>query len=144
MYEMYIAPMAAIQYDSIAAARAHLKEVVDAAEAGRPTALRRGNRRTSVVDADRLRDALATLRPARAEVVAENGGWTVLIPGLPVAADGSTLEEALTEMIDALREYADDWADQLQHAPNHREHWALVQLIALSDDEHLRQWLVGE
>ena len=71
-------------------------------------------------------------------MVAEGGGWSVLIPGLPVAADGNTFAEAIDEMIDALREYADDWQDHLLDAPNHVQNWGLVQLISLSDDDQLR------
>lgn len=77
-----------------------------------------------------------------AEVVAEAGGWSVFIPGLPVAADGASLDEAVREMVDALREYADDWQDRLHRAPGHREHRELVQLITTSDDQHLAAWLV--
>lgn len=62
---------------------------------------------------------------------------------MPVAADGATFDEAIHEMIDALRVYAEDWQDRLLDAPNHRENWGLVQLICLSDDEQLRDWLVG-
>ncbi|SEG42856.1 hypothetical protein SAMN05444920_102996 [Nonomuraea solani] len=47
-------------------------------------------------------------------------------------------------MIEALREYAEDWQSRLLDAPNHRENWGLVQLISLSDDEQLREWLVGK
>ncbi|HWE90354.1 MAG TPA: hypothetical protein VG317_12910 [Pseudonocardiaceae bacterium] len=78
-----------------------------------------------------------------AEVVSEAGGWSVFIPGLPVAADGATFDEAVTEMVAALREYADDWQDHLLGAPNHRASWGLVQLIRLSDDQRLRDWIVG-
>jgi hypothetical protein len=46
-------------------------------------------------------------------------------------------------MITALREYADDWQERLLDAPNHRDNWALVQLIGLSNDDQLRDWLVG-
>jgi hypothetical protein len=60
-----------------------------------------------------------------------------------VAADGATFEEAIREMVDALREYAEDWQDHLLGAPNHRENWPLVQLISLSDDDQLGAWLVG-
>jgi predicted RNase H-like HicB family nuclease len=76
-------------------------------------------------------------------VVQEGDGWSVFIPGVPVAADGATFDEAITEMADALQEYADDWQDHLQHAPNHRENWGLVQLISLSNAEQLREWLAG-
>jgi hypothetical protein len=73
----------------------------------------------------------------------EAEGWSVFIPGLPVAVDGPTFDEAIIEMVDALREYADDWQERLLDAPNHRENWGLVQLISLSDDEQLHEWLVG-
>jgi hypothetical protein len=67
----------------------------------------------------------------------------MFIPGLPIAADGATFDEAVTEMVDAVREYAQDWQDHLLNAANHRENWGLVQLISLSDDEQLRDWLAG-
>jgi predicted RNase H-like HicB family nuclease len=103
--------------------------------------VRRDRRRAAVVDAERLRHFLVTVRPARAEVVAEGDGWSILLPGLPIAADGETFEEALDEMVVALREYAEDWADHLRHAPNHEQNWGLVQIIDLSSDEQLRDWL---
>lgn len=96
-----------------------------------------------VVDADRLRRFLAALSPVRAQVVAEAGGWSVFVPGLPVAADGATFDEAISEVIEALREYAADWQERLAEATNHRDNWRVVQLIALSDDDQLRDWLVG-
>lgn len=135
--------MAAVHYDSYTDARAHLKDLLDAAERGRVATVRRDARTTAVVDLDRLRYFLASVSPSRAQVVAEAGGWSVFIPGLPVAADGATLDEAVDEMIDALREYAEDWQDRLLDAPNHANNWGLVQLISLSDDEQLRDWLIG-
>jgi hypothetical protein len=67
----------------------------------------------------------------------------VFIPGLPVTADGATFDEAITGMIDALREYTEDWQERLLDAPNHRDNWGLVQLISYSSDHQLRNWLVG-
>ncbi|MBG0812925.1 prevent-host-death protein [Planomonospora sp. ID82291] len=136
--------MSSLHYDSYTEARAHLKDLLDAAALGRTATVRREETRAVVVDAERLKHFLAAVTPSRAEVVAEDGGWSVFIPGLPVAADGSTFEEAIGEMVDALREYAEDWQDHLLNAPNHRENWGLVQLIALSDDEELRRWLTGQ
>jgi len=134
--------MPAVHYESYTDARTHLKDLLDAAERGRVATVRRDSARTAMVDVDRLRHFLASLSPARAQVVPEAGGWSVFIPGLPVAADGASFDEAITEMIDALREYAEDWQERLLDAPNHRENWGLVQLISLSDDEQLRDWLV--
>lgn len=79
----------------------------------------------------------------QAQVVAEAGGWSAFIPGLPVAADGATFDEAITEMVGALREYADDWQDHLSGSRNHAENRELVRFIELSDDIRLRQWLTG-
>ncbi len=105
--------------------------------------VRRDARTTAFVDRERLRYFLTSVTPARAQVVAEDGGWSVFIPGLPVAADGASFDEALDEMIIALREYAEDWQDRLLDAPNHAGNWGLVQLVSLSDDNQLREWLVG-
>ncbi|MFC4013327.1 hypothetical protein ACFOY2_39295 [Nonomuraea purpurea] len=80
---------------------------------------------------------------ARAQAVPEGGGWSIFIPGLPLAADGRTFDEAVTEMVGALREYAEDWQDHLLDAPNHRDNWGLVQMTSLCDDDQLREWLVG-
>jgi predicted RNase H-like HicB family nuclease len=135
--------MTITHYDSYTEARAHLKDLLDAAERGRVATVRRDANRTAVVEAERLRSVLASLLPSKAQVVAEAGGWSVFIPGLPVAADGDTYAEAVDEMIDALREYADDWQDHLLDAPNHVQNWGLVQLISLSDDDQLRDWLTG-
>lgn len=135
--------MSAVHYDNYTDARAHLKVLLDAAERGRVATVRRDSVTTAVVDVERLRHFLASIIPSRAQVVAEAGGWSVFIPGLPVAADGSSFEEAIAEMVDALREYAEDWQQRLLDAPNHRDNWGLVQLISFSDDAQLRDWLVG-
>lgn len=78
-----------------------------------------------------------------ARAVAENGGWSILMPGLPVTADGATLDEALQEMIAALRTYAEDWSDHLRLAPNHAGNSEFVRIVASSSDEQLRAWLLA-
>jgi predicted RNase H-like HicB family nuclease len=135
--------MPAVHYDSYTEARNNLKNLLDAAENGQVATVRRESATTAVLDAARLRYFLASVVPSRAEVVQEGDGWSVFIPGLPVAADGATFDEAIDEMVEALREYAQDWQDRLLRALNHRENWGLVQLISLSDDDQLREWLVG-
>ncbi|WP_329067433.1 hypothetical protein [Streptomyces sp. NBC_01429] len=82
----------------IEAARAELRgageELLGAAGEGRAgehrvATVRRENRRGAVVDAERPRHHLAQVCPSKAEAVAEAGGWSILLPGLPVSADGS-------------------------------------------------------
>jgi predicted RNase H-like HicB family nuclease len=135
--------MSAVHYESYTDARAHFKDLLDAAERGRVATVRRDSNTAAIVDVARLRHFLASIVPSRAQAVPEAGGWSVFIPGLPVAADGASFDEAISEMIDALREYAEDWQERLLDAPNHRDNWGLVQLISFSDDEQLRDWLVG-
>ena len=130
-------------FDSYTAARSHFKDILDAADRGGVPTVRRDAKVVAVVDVERLRSLLAAANPSRAQVVAEAGGWSVFIPGLPVAADGATFDEAIDEMIVALREYGEDWQDRLLDAPNHRSNWSLVQFIGLSDDGQLRDWLIG-
>ena len=105
--------MLEVHYDSYTEARSNLKNLLDAAESGRVATVRRDSATTAVLDAARLRYFLASVVPSHAQVVQEGGGWSVFIPGLPVAADGATFDEAVTEMVDALREYAHDWQDHL-------------------------------
>ena len=130
-----------LHYNTVSEARAHFSALIDAAEAGVPATVRRDRRRAAVVDADRLRHFLVNVRPARAEVIAEGGGWSILLPGLPIAADGETFEEALDEMVAALREYAEDWADHLRHASNHEQNWGLVQILTCRRTRNCRDWL---
>jgi len=132
-----------VEYGSAREAREHFKAILDAADDGRPATVTRDARRVAAVDADRLVHFLMQVRPSGAVVIAENDGWSLMVPGLPVAADGATLDEAVEEMIEALRDYAEDWADRLRLAPNHADNWGLVQIVALASDEDLRTWLIA-
>jgi predicted RNase H-like HicB family nuclease len=95
------------------------------------------------VSAERLRAPLVAVTPSRTQVVAEAGGWSAFIPGLPVAADGATFDEAVEVLVAALREYAADWQDRLRDVVSHKDNWPVAALVGLSDDRQLREWLVG-
>lgn len=88
-------------------------------------------------------DFLASVVPARAQVVRERDGWSVVIPDPPIAIDAATYDDAISEMIAALREYARGWRDHLLNAHSRYDAWSLVQLVNLSDDDQLRAWLAG-
>lgn len=135
--------MTQIAYRSAREAREHFKDFLDAADNGRPATVTRDDRRVAAVDADRLVTFLMQICPSNAQAVAENNGWSLFIPGLPVAADGATLDEAAEEMIDALRDYAQAWVDRLRLAPNHTDNWGLVQIVSLASDDQLREWLLA-
>ena len=123
--------------------RKHLRSVFDSAQAGRITTVQRDDARFAVVDAERLLRTLMRLRPANAIVVAEGGGWSAVLPGLPVHGDGEGVDAAIDDLVEALREYADDWNDRLLDAPNHRESWPVVELVQLASDDQLRAWLLA-
>ena len=50
-------------------------------------------------------------------------------------SEGADVDGALADLPLLLREYAEDWDDRLESAPNHTGNWAVVQLINLSTDE---------
>lgn len=134
---------AASHFGTFTETRKNLRSVLDSAHAGRVTTVQRDAERFAVVDADRLLSTLMRLRPADATVVAEGGGWSAVLPGLPVHGDGPTFEDAVNDLLEALREYADDWNARLLDAPIHREHWAVVELTQLASDDQLRAWLLA-
>lgn len=124
--------------------RRRLREVLDAAEAGKPIGIERHGRRVALVERDRLQGLLAdSWQLGRPEAVAEAGGWSVFLPGTPIAADGADLEEAVEEFIDALREYAEDWEERLRLVPNHEHLWPLVLFVSMSSDAELASWAFG-
>jgi len=95
-----------VQFDSVADGRAHLKELLDAAAAGIPAELRRDRDHFAVVDAGRLRHSLASLC-RRAEVLAEADGWSVFVPGIPVAADADTLGRGVQKLLEMSSAFRD-------------------------------------
>lgn len=142
---MYLHTMGAMQrhFATFTQARAQLRDVLDAAHAGRLATVARDRQRFAVVDAATLRRQLCAARPSGAVVAAEGGGWSAFIPGVPVHGEGGTFDDAIADLVEALRDYAEDWNERLLDAPNHRDNWALVALVELSDDDELRDWIVA-
>lgn len=130
-------------FDSYSQAREKFRDVLDAAQRGLVTSVTREGETFLVVDARQQREWLADLRPSNAEVVAEGGGWAVILPGLPLHGDGESFDDAVDDAVEALRDYAEDWNERLHLVPNHRQHRPVVELVELSTDEQLREWVVG-
>lgn len=135
--------MVRAEFATVAEARAGIKDMLDAAQAGGAGVIHRDGRRFAVVSAEALRSALLRSVDLTPEVYFEGDSVGLALPGAPFAAEGADLLEAAEDMIAALREYADDW-QRLRHAPNHARHVLLVMLIETSTDEQLRSWLTGE
>jgi hypothetical protein len=115
---------------------------LDLAAEGRPVTFHREDQDFALLPAGLLRDVLLRAVPAP-EVIAEADGWSVLLPGHPVAADGATLDAALQDFISALRDYATAWDERLHLATGQRHAAALVQHVTLSGDDVLLAWARG-
>ena len=135
--------MPAIQYDRFTDARTHLKELLDAAEEGRPAAVVRQDRSTVLVDRQRFVRYLMALNAGRVELVPDGDSWLAVVADSPIAAEGDDAADAIDELIEALREYAEDWSARLRLASNHEQNWGLVQLVDHSSDDELRAWIIG-
>ncbi|KQO45118.1 MULTISPECIES: type II toxin-antitoxin system prevent-host-death family antitoxin [unclassified Frigoribacterium] len=128
-------------YATASEARRDFKRVLDASEHGATVTVSRDSYVAAVVDAERLRSFLARTVVAGVRAFHDDGAWAVVMEGRPFAAEAVDLDEAVADLAASLREYAADWNDHLQAAPNHSDNWGLVQLVALSDDEQLLAWL---
>jgi hypothetical protein len=122
--------------------RAAWATTLNAAADRRPVVFHRGEQNFALLSASLLRDVLRRAVPAP-EVVAEDDGWTVLLPGHPVAADAMTLDDALRDFVCGLRDYADAWNERLHRTPNHQHAAALVHHVVISDDDELLAWARG-
>ena len=124
-------------------ARPKIKDILDASQRGRAVRIERDSHTSAVVDADRLRKHFAATVSAQPEASMDDGAWVMTIPGLPIAVEATLYEDAISELVYALQEYAEDWHGRLGQAPNHAGNWSLVQLVELSTDEQLKQWVTG-
>lgn len=131
-------------YQTYSDARAHLKDVFDATTRGRTVTLRRDGDVVAVTPVDRLRDYFSRTVAPRISVARESDIVVAIMEGRPFAAEGATIDDAIDELIDVLREYAEDWETRLQQAPNHQAAWGLVQLVRLSSDDQLKAWMFSD
>lgn len=131
---------AVVDYPTYSSARTHFKDVLDATENGRSVTVSRDGHVSVVLQADRLRAFFSRTVSPRVELAHEDGRVVALMSGRPFVSEGASVDGALSDLVASLREYAEDWETRLQQAPNHRDNWALVQLIKLSSDEELLDW----
>lgn len=92
------------------------------------------------MQAEHLRKFFFRTVSPRVELASEDGRVIALMSGRPFVSEGATVDDALADLLESLREYAEDWDTRLQHAPNHQDNWALVQLVKLSSEEELLEW----
>jgi hypothetical protein len=125
-------------------ARKHFSEVLDGAATGVPVTVQRGKERFAVSDADRLRLFFAQSTTPGLRIGRDGNVWVASMDHRPFVAEGLTRDGAIDALIEELREYAEEWAEHYEGAPNHQSSWGLVQLVSLSSDHELAMWLRSE
>lgn len=133
-------PIAA-DYPSYSRAREHLKDMLDATATGRTVTIARDGAISAMLPVDPLRAYFFRTVSPRVSVFREDDSVVALMEGRPFVSEGTDVDGALADLVESLREYAADWEDRLQHAPNHHDAWGLVQLVKLSTDAELVDWL---
>lgn len=126
-------------------ARDHIKDVLDAAEGGGTAVITR-DRPVAAVDAGVLEELLAERAPfAVLSSVTDDQVAFWLADGL-VHGVGTNLEDATSDFLDALVDYARSWFEDLRNAPNHAHNRLLVLRIALhaGDREELERVVFGD
>lgn len=93
------------------------------------------------MSADKLQDVLAQTLEPRLQITHEDERVIAFMALRPFVSEGLTFDGALDDLVESLREYAEDWHDHLSSAPNHADNGALVQLVNVSSDQQLRDWI---
>ena len=130
-----------VDFQGIGVARANLKKVFDATDNGKSVTLGRGGEIVVALPAEKVRQYFAETIPANIEAEVTKDATWLMSNTFGLHSEGTDIESALEDMVDVLREYAEDWEDHLYTAPNHADYWGLVQLIKLSTDTQLKEWL---
>ena len=134
-----------LDYQKISAARDDIGQIYSTVERHLVVGISRGNDApVAVIRRDDLKKALRALCPLDPQVrFSEEGHVSMWIDDLPVSSQGENLEETEQGLIEALRDYAETWVEDLKEYPNHKHRWDVVNLILLSDDDELRAFLFG-
>ena len=95
------------------------------------------------VDQQKMLLAYYSLKPV---IITENdGSITLALDNLEIYSNGSSLEEAIKDLIDDLKIYALDYLEHSQlflNAPNRKSHFPYVLRVLLSDsDDEIRDLL---
>ena len=99
-----------------------------------PVGITRRNREFVLTGADQLQRWLGARHRFSTEVIYESdGGVSLWVPELALFGRGTSYEQAREDLLAEVREYLDEWDEDLHLAPNHkaREGWVRrLQLLA--------------
>jgi len=132
-------------YTKITDARAAIADIYDTASRHLPVDITRENEApVTVIRKDDLKSLLESRCALDPKVhFSKDGQVSIWLEDLPVSSQGNSLSEAEGVLIEALRDYAQTWMEDLREFPNHQQGWAIPALVRLSDDKELHQLLFG-
>ncbi len=90
--------------------------------------------RILTVPAEHLAETLAYCFPFVVGSATHSGVVDLWLQPVPVWVQGETVSEARTLLAQALQDYAAEWCDDLQYAPNHAVYWGYVTRVLLIGD----------
>jgi len=96
---------------------------------------RRARDEVVIAGADEIADLLATAFPFAPEVFVETTGVEIWLPELEVYGQGSTLDAAKDDLIEAALDFVGVWEAGLRSAPNQRQKGGHVRRVQLARDQ---------
>ena len=119
-------------YGFTAALRA-MSKVADEVERGESVVITRRGSRFLLWKVEDAREALSRCYRFSPEVFFSESGVSIWLPELAVQGEGETLEKAQDDLIDAVIEYVEDWAEELRNYPDHADKAGWVHRLALTE-----------
>jgi len=134
-----------LEYAKITDARSSISDIYDTVGRHLVVGITRENDApVTVIRKDDLKSVLLSYCALEPKVhFSTEGQVSMWLENLPVSSQGNSLLEAEIELIEALRDYAQTWIEELREYPNHQKGWALPALVQLSEDDELRHFLFG-
>ena len=96
---------------------------------------RRARDEVVIAGADEIADLLAVAFPFAPEVFVETTGVEIWLPELEVYGQGSTLDAAKDDLVEAALDFVGAWEGGLRSAPNQRRKSGHVRRVQLARDQ---------
>jgi len=128
-------------------ARNHWADLLDAAASGDWQRVEPLRREPVILASQRqLARLLELAAPFAPEVLYEDDdSVSIWLNEFDVYGSGDSLEEAAGDLLESVREYVDDWEEDLKLAPNHRDRiWHVRRVQLAGDDEQLCRIIFGD
>jgi len=134
-----------MQLMSFTEAQRSMSKVVDQVEHGEMVMFSRRQARFVIMEVAEAREAYECCYSFHPEVFfGDDDGVSMWLPELDLHGEGDSIEEAQSDLLEAVGEYLEDWRDELRRYPNHASRRGWVRRLAMAEDEDdLREIIFG-